>query len=485
MPLKQIQKCPTGIAGLDEMTGGGLPKGRTTLICGGPGSGKTMISMMFLANGALAHGEPGVFMCFEERLDDLEQNFASLGLDVGDLAARKLLIVDHIRLERAEIQETGDYDLEGLFVRLGYAINSIGAKRVVIDTIEALFANLTNEAALRAELRRLFEWLKDKGVTSIVTGERGAEHLTRYGLEEYVSDCVITLDNRVVNQLSTRRLRIVKYRGSAHGPNEYPFLIDAAGISVLPVSSAGLDYSASSERISSGITSLDAMLDGKGYYKGSSVLVSGSAGTGKSSIAAHFAEAGCARGEKVLYLALEESAPQIIRNMKSIGVDLGRWREKGNLRFLAARPSLYGLEMHLAKILAEIADFSPTMAVIDPISSLVSIGSGHEVHEMLLRLVDILKGHGISAVFTSLTGSGLRSGETDASVSSLMDTWIFLRRVDAAGESHRVLSVVKSRGMAHSNRLSGFVLSDKGVSLLDAPISQSIAERVEKSPRSL
>ncbi len=450
------------------MTRGGLPKGRPTLVCGGPGSGKTLLAMTFLVNGAIAHGEPGVFMSFEERTEDLRLNFASLGFDIDDLARRKLLVIDHVRLERAEIEESGEYDLEGIFVRLGYAIDTIGAKRVVIDTVEALFAGLSNEATLRAELRRLFAWLKDRGVTAIITGERGANYLTRYGLEEYVSDCVIVLDNRVVDQRATRRLRIVKYRGSAHGADECPFLLDNSGISVLPISSAGLNHQASRERVSSGVASLDAMLEGKGYFVGSSILVSGSAGAGKSCLAAHFAAAGCARGEKVLYVALEESPPQIIRNMASIGIDLAQWAQAGGLNFHAARPSLCGLEAHLATVMREVDRFRPRLAIIDPISSLMSIGSGLEVHAMLLRLVDLLKSRQVTSLFTDLIAANLRLSEAEASVSSLMDTWISLRRVETEDATKRVLSVVKSRGMGHSDRLREFAIKNTGVVLSEA-----------------
>lgn len=468
MDRMPLPKCPTGVAGLDEMTRGGLPKGRPTLVCGGPGSGKTLFAMTFLVNGAIAHGEPGVFMSFEERVGDLRLNFGSLGFDIDDLARRKLLAIDHVRLERAEIEESGDYDLEGIFVRLGYAIDTIGAKRVVIDTVEALFAGLSNEATLRAELRRLFAWLKDRGVTAIITGERGASYLTRYGLEEYVSDCVIVLDNRVVDQLATRRLRIVKYRGSAHGADECPFLLDDSGISVLPISSAGLNHQASRERVSSGVASLDAMLEGKGYFAGSSILVSGGAGAGKSCLAAHFAAAGCARGEKALYVALEESPSQIIRNMASVGIDLAHWAQAGLLSFHAARPSLCGLEAHLATVMREVDRFHPKLAIIDPMSSFTSIGSGLEVHAMLLRLVDLLKSRQVTSLFTDLIAANLHSGEAEASVSSLMDTWISLRRVEEENATKRVLSIVKSRGMGHSDRLREFTIKNTGVVLSEA-----------------
>jgi circadian clock protein KaiC len=342
--LRGIEKCPTGIRGLDEITNGGLPRGRPTLICGGAGSGKTLLAMEFIVRGIQDYGEPGIFVAFEETAEELTQNVATLGFDLDALVRHKQLAVDHVRVERSEIEETGEYDLEGLFIRLGTMIDQIGAKRIAIDTVEVLFAGLRNEAILRAELRRLLRWLKDKGVTTIVTAEQGQNTLTRHGLEEYVSDCVVFLDHRIINQVGTRRLRIVKYRGSAHGTNEYPTMIDTHGLSVLPISSLGLDYGASTDRVSTGVERLDAMLAGRGYYRGSSVLVSGTAGTGKTSLAAAFIEAACRRGEHCLYLALEEAPAQIVRNMGSIGFDLGRWVDKGLLRFHGVRSTLYGLE---------------------------------------------------------------------------------------------------------------------------------------------
>ena len=460
-----IAKAPTGIAGLDELTFGGLPAGRPTLVCGGAGCGKTLVAATFLVKGAVEYGEPGVFMTFEENVSDLVENVASLGYDLQSLIAQKKISIDYVYLERSEIEETGEYDLEGLFIRLGHAIASIGAKRVVLDTIETLFGGLSNAAVLRAELRRLFNWLKDRGVTAIVTGERGEGQLTRHGLEEYVSDCVILLDHRVENQLSTRRLRVVKYRGSAHGTNEYPFLIDDQGISVMPITSAGLDHVVSEERISSGIPGLDEMMGGEGFYRGTSILVSGMAGSGKTSAATHFVDAACRRGERCLYFAFEESPAQIVRNMASIGFDLGLWVERGLLRFSASRPSLFGLEMHLARMHREIAEFSPSVVVIDPISSLMQAGIQSDVHAMLLRLLDYLKAQQITMLFTNLTHGMVEMGVTDAAVSSLMDSWLLLLNSEASGEYNRQLYLLKSRGMAHSNQVREFVLSDGGVEL--------------------
>ncbi|MDO8413527.1 MAG: circadian clock protein KaiC, partial [Gallionellaceae bacterium] len=429
-----LPKAPTGIQGLDEITGGGLPKGRPTLVCGSAGCGKTLLAMEFLVRGATEFNEPGVFMAFEETAKDLTQNVASLGFDLNDLIARKKMVLDFVYIERSEIEETGEYDLEGLFIRLGLAIDSIGAKRVVLDTIESLFAGLPNPLILRAELRRLFRWLKDKGVTAVITGERGDETLTRQGLEEYVSDCVIVLDHRVTDQASSRRLRVVKYRGSTHGTNEYPFLIDEDGISVLPVTSLGLQHSVSTERIPTGVARLDAMLGGVGYYRGSSVLISGTAGTGKSSLAAHFVNAACRRGERALYFAFEESPSQIIRNMRSIGLDLAPWVKKGLLVFQATRPSFAGLEMQLTMMHKTINTFKPQVVVVDPLSGFIIGGNEVEVKSMLMRLADFLKTNQITTLFTSLTSGDSRSGITDVAISALIDTWLILRDIEIGGE---------------------------------------------------
>jgi circadian clock protein KaiC len=467
-----IAKAPTGIAGLDDLTFGGLPAGRPTLVCGGAGCGKTLLAATFLVKGAVEYGEPGVLMSFEENVAELVKNVASLGYDLERLAAEKKIAIDHVRVERSEIEETGEYDLEGLFIRLGYAIASIGAKRVALDTVESLFGGLSNEAVLRAELRRLFTWLKEQGVSAIVTGERGDGELTRHGLEEYISDCVILLDHRVEGQLSTRRLRVMKYRGSAHGTNEYPFLIDEQGISVMPVTSVRLDHAVSDERVSTGIRELDQMLGGQGFYRGSSILVSGTSGAGKSSVASHFIDAACRRGERCLYFAFEESPAQIVRNMRSIGFALDQWVERGLLRFSASRPSLFGLEMHLARMHRGIAAFAPNVVVVDPISSLLEDGPEREVRAMLLRLIDYLKAEGITAMFTNLTQGMIETGKTDASVSSLMDSWLLLLSREVSGEYNRQLYLLKSRGMAHSNQVREFILSDQGVELRPAHFGQ-------------
>jgi circadian clock protein KaiC len=465
-PLPALPKARTGIKGLDDVTFGGLPAGRPTLICGGPGCGKTLIATSFLVNGATLFNEPGVFMSFEESSADLIQNVASLGCDLASLIAEKKIAVDFVRVERSEIEESGEYDLEGLFVRLGHAIKSIGAKRVVLDTLEVLFAGLGDTQILRSELRRLFGWLKEKQVSAIITAERGSGALTRFGLEEYVSDCVMLLDNRVDEQITTRRLRIVKYRGSAHGTNEYPFLIDQRGISVLPVTSAGLAHAAADAVISTGIPGLNQMLGVGGFYSGTSILVSGTAGTGKTSLASHFVESVCARGERCLYFAFEESPAQIVRNMRSIGLDLQPRVDSGLLKFEAARPSLFGLEMHLARMYREIEEFSPAAVVLDPISALR--GDGGDVHSMLLRIIDLLKSREITAFLTNLLSADAGTDHADAGVSSLMDTWISLVQLVSNGERNRGLYVLKSRGMNHSNQIREYQLTSHGVKLVDA-----------------
>ena len=462
-----LPKSPTSIQGLDEITGGGLPKGRPTLVCGGAGCGKTLFAMEFLVRGALVHNEPGVFVSFEETEEELSANVASLGFDLADLKNRKKIWLKHIHVERGEIEESGEYDLEGLFIRIHQAIESIHAKRVVLDTIESLFSALPNPRILRVELRRLFTWLKKKGVTTIITAERGDASLTRQGLEEYVSDCVILLDHRVNDQSSIRRLRIVKYRGSTHGTNEYPFLIDEDGFSVLPVTSLGLNYASSHERISSGVPRLDTMLSGKGYFRGSTILVSGTAGTGKTSLAAKFVESACKRGERALYFTFEESESQLIRNMLSIGIDLEPWVKKGLLEFHATRPTLYGLETHLTTSIKSVNNFRPDIVVLDPINAFVVGENQTEVKSLLLRLVDFLKMKKVTAFFTSLSSASENIEVTDVYISSLIDTWLLLRDIEIGGERNRGLYVLKSRGMSHSNQIREFKLTDHGIELLD------------------
>jgi len=477
---RTVSKAPTGIPGLDHITAGGLPRGRATLLVGGPGSGKTVLGMEILLRGITEYGEPGVAMLFEESAEEVRADLASLGHDLASLEAAGHLVIDEVQVERREIEETGEYDLEGLFIRLDYAINRVKAKRVYLDTIEVLFSGLKNPAIVRAELRRLFRWLKSKKITAMVSAEAGVDTFTRYGLEEYVADCVIVLDHRVDEQVSTRRIRVVKYRGSAHGTNEFPFLLDENGLSVLPITSAGLSHQASKERVSSGIAELDAMLGGKGFYRGSSVLITGTAGTGKSSLAARFAEAACERGEKALYFAFEESPSQILRNMASVNIQLEPWLKKGSLHIRASRPTATGLENHLAGMQREIRELSPDVVVVDPITNLINVGHVTSVKSMLTRLIDMLKSEQITAVFTNLT-FGDHIEETTTGISSLMDSWILLRDVQAGAGRTRVIYVLKSRGMAHSNEVRELRLSDEGIDILGVPGEAVILSTARRS----
>lgn len=465
-----LEKALTGINGFDAVTHGGLPRARTTLVAGAAGCGKTLFATQFLVRGALRYDEPGVLVSFEETPEDLAENVASLGVDLPRLAADGLLAMDHVRVERSEFQESGAYDLEGLFIRLGHAIDRVGAKRVALDTIETLFGGLSDQALLRAELRRLFRWLKQRGVTTVVTAERGDGVLTRHGLEEYISDCVISLDHRVRDDVSTRRMRIVKYRGSLHGTNEYPFLIDEDGISVLPVTTLGLDHKVSGQRVSTGVPRLDKMLGGDGVFRGSTVLVSGTPGSGKTSLAAHFADAAAARGERCLYFSFEESPDQIKRNMASIGLNLSKWEKKGLLQFSSVRPRSFGIETHLAYMHKLIERFQPASVVVDPMTSLVDAGGAAEAHTLALRLVDMLKSRAITALMTSISGEADAFQPTSVQISSIVDTWILLRAVEQNGERNRALYIIKSRGTAHSNQVREFVLTDKGVQLTDVDV---------------
>jgi circadian clock protein KaiC len=492
-PVGGISKCPTGIVGLDQITNGGLPRGRPALICGGAGCGKTLLALEFIVRGAIQFDEPGVFVSFEEMSDELADNVRSLGFDLNDLVKRKKLAMDYVRLERSEIEESGDYDLEGLFVRLNHAIDSVKAKRVVLDTIESLFSGLSDTAILRAELRRLFRWLKDKGVTAVITAEKGEGTLTRHGIEEYVSDCVIDLDHRIHDQLSTRRLRVVKYRGSAHGTNEYPFIIDERGISVLPVTSVGLEHAATTARISSGVERLDTMLSGRGFFRGSSILASGTAGTGKTSLACSFARSTCQNGERCLYFAFEESPAQIMRNVRSVGIDLEPFVAGGLLRFHASRPSLYGLETHLAVMHKQIEAFKPSVVIIDPVTNMMTAGLARDARSVLLRLIDYLKGLQITVFMNSLTHDGNAIEQSEVEISSLIDTWLFVRDIELGGERNRGMYILKSRGMAHSNQIREFVLGRQGVELVDvylgpagvltgsARIAQAAKERAQET----
>jgi circadian clock protein KaiC len=473
LPVSGLPKCPTGIHGLDEITFGGLPRGRPTLVCGGAGCGKTLLGVEFLVRGVTEFDEPGVCLTFEETAEELTSNVASLGFDIAALVARKKLAIDHVYLERSLIEEAGEYDLEALFVRLGHAVDSIGAKRVLLDSFEALFAGLENESILRSELRRLFRWLKERQLTVVITAERGQGTLTRHGLEEYISDCVILLDQQLTETVLTRRLRVVKYRGSTHGTNEYPFLIENDGLSVLPLTSIDLKHAASNERVSTGVPALDAMLGGKGYFRGSSILVSGTAGTGKTSLAAHFVDAACSRGERCVFFSFEESANQIIRNMRSVGIDLGRWVDKGLLHFQAARPSTFGLEMHLVKVHRLIKEIDPSIVVVDPVTGLLHSGTASEARSMLLRLVDFLKEQQITALMTTLTGGSDAQEQTEVDISSLVDTWLLLRDIESGGERNRGLYILKARGIAHSNQIREFLLTDHGAQLQEVYLGEA------------
>ncbi len=465
--LSVLQKVQTGISGFDEITFGGLPQGRPTLVIGGAGAGKTLFAAEFLFKGATMFNEPGVFMAFEETAEDLAKNVKSLGFNLKKLVQQKKIYMDYVRVERSEIEETGEYDLSGLFLRIDYAIKNIGAKRVVLDTIESLFSGLNNTAILRAELRRLFMWLKEKGVTVIITGERGDNTLTKQGLEEYVSDCVILLDHRITEQVSTRRIRIVKYRGSSHGTNEYPFLINEDGITIIPVTSLKLDHKVSKERITSGIPRLDKMLDGKGFFKGSSVLITGTAGTGKTSIAASVAVAAVSRNERVLYFAFEESPDQIIRNMQSIGINFEPYIRKSLLQIHSSRPTIYGLEMHLASMYTQIRDFKPDVVIIDPITNLIASGTLYEVKSMVTRMTDYLKVNQITAIFTALTKGKEPLESTDIGISSQIDTWILLKDKEKNSQRIKQIYLLKSRGMAHSNQVREYLITDKGIDILE------------------
>ena len=476
-----LQKCPTGIKGFDEITEGGLPKNRTTLLCGGPGSGKTLLGIDFLVKGANGYDEPGVFLSFEETKDELYTDVASLNLNLRELVSKKKIQIEHVLLERKDVEEN-DFNLEGLLVRLEHAIDSIGAKRVVIDSIESPFAGITDTGILRLEIKRLFRWLKEKQVTAIVTGEPGPSFYTRHGLEEYISDCIILLDNRVKEQIAIRRIRVIKYRGSRHGTNEYPFVIDNHGLSVIPITSAGLDQPGTSKKVSTGIPSLDKLFWGKpGYTRGSTVLASGTAGTGKTSLTAAFAIDSCKRGERCLFYSYEESSGQLIQNMSSIGIHLEPWVKQGLLKIVAVRPSFFGLEMHLLDLYKLVSSFKPKTVIIDPLTSLIGEGDEREIRSMITRMIDLLKSKIITTFFTSLVSS---SADNDTSgeigVSSLIDTWIVVRELeeDAGRKRTRGLFIVKSRGTGHSSDVHKLILSDEGISLvtMDANANQQVTK---------
>jgi circadian clock protein KaiC len=483
---KHLEKCLTGIKGLDEVTEGGFPKNKTTLVSGGAGSGKTLLGIDFLIKGASDFNEPGVFMSFEETAEDLYQDVASLSLDLSGLVSRKKIHIEHVILDRKDIREA-DFNLEGVLVRLEHAIDSIGAKRVVLDSIESPFAGIADAGILRIEIKRLFKWLKDKHVTAIVTGEPMHGSYTRHGLEEFVSDCIILLDDRVKEQIAIRRLRVIKYRGSNHGTNEYPFVIDKLGLSVIPITSAGLDQPGTSKKVSTGIPSLDKMFKGSkpGYTLGSTVLVSGTAGTGKTSLAAAFALASCQRGERCLFLSYEESSGQLIQNMSSIGIDFAPWVKKGLLKIVSVRPSFFGLEMHLLDLYRLVDTFKPKAVVIDPLTSLIGEGDEREIRSMITRMIDLLKSRTITTFFTSLVSSSAKNDTSgEIGVSSLIDTWIVVRELEEEVGKRRIrgLFIVKSRGTGHESDVYKLILSDFGISLvpMDPSINVSHKSPIDK-----
>ena len=467
---RQLPKALTGIEGLDIITNGGLPKGRATLICGGTGTGKTLLAMEFLLRGAMQYNEPGVFMAFEESTNDLITNVVSIGFDLDGLIASKKIVVDFVYIDQYEIVEAGEYNLDALFIRLGAAIDSIGAKRVVLDTIESLFSNLPNPAVLRAELRRLFRWLKEKGVTAVITGEGGTDTLSRHGIEEYVSDCVINVTVSIEERVASRRLRIVKYRGSSHGSNDYPFVIDGDGISLIPVTSARLEHKVSYTRVSSGIQRLDAMLGGNGFFEDSVIMISGSPGTGKTTFLAHFADAACRRNERVVYFSFEESSDQIIRNMRSVGLNLDHWVKKGLLVMECRRITQYGLDMHLLLAQKLIAEYTPKVVIMDPVTSFDDIANTSDVKRIVMKFVDLMKSLGITIVFGSLTPSEVQSDSSSVNISSIIDSWILLRDLESNGERSRAIYVLKSRGMSHSNQVREFLMTDHGIEICDVYI---------------
>jgi circadian clock protein KaiC len=460
----QLPKSPTGIDGFDEITGGGLPTGRPSLVCGPPGTGKSIFAMQFLVNGVTRYGEPGVFLTFEESREELVANVRSFGFGVDRLEREGRLLVDALPLEPQTV-ETGEFDLEALIVRLAWAVDQVGAKRVAVDNVEALFTAFSRPALVRAEVRRLFRWLKDHELTAVITGERGEDMVTRHGMQEYLSDCVVVLDHRIVQDVATRRMRVLKYRGAMHGRNEYPFLIGADGLEVLPITSIGLRQPVSSDRISTGVVGLDEMLGGEGVFRGSGVLISGTSGTGKTTIASCFADAACRRGEVVLYFSFEESQAEIERNLASVGLDMAHWVERGLLHFHCERPTTRGLEDHLALMQQLTRELAPTLVVIDPVSSLARGASPFDVSSMLLRQIYYLKATGITAVMTVLNEeTGLQ--QPIQSISSLVDTWLHVDIMESFEERNRGLYVRKARGMAHSNQIREFLLSDQGVSLV-------------------
>jgi len=464
---KTIPKTATGIPGLDQILNGGLPKGRVTLVVGNSGTGKTLLGIEFLVNGIRQHDENAILVTFEESASKVTENVSSLGFDLNNLQDDGKLTVMAFKVDLPE-KNRGYFDFSPLLVLLEEAIVCIGAKRVVLDTIELLFGAYSDQTTARIELVKLMRWLEDRGVTAIITGESGNNALTRFGIEEYVSDCVIVLDHRVREEISTRLLRVMKYRGSVHGTNEYPFLIAKNGFIVLPVSSLSLDYAVSRERVSVGVPELDEMLSG-GPYRGSTTLVTGVSGTGKTSVAMSMVNAACARGERSLVLLYEESAFQLERDMGSIGINLKRWTDSGMLKIWASRPLEYGLENHLAIFINMLESFKPAIVAIDGLTAFSRGGFDPDVFIFITRKIGILKARGITTVLTTLK-KDVEDESSSLHISSLTDTGILLRNIEKNGERNRLLAVTKSRGTAHSNQLREFTLSSDGIRLVDVYI---------------
>ncbi|WP_240236172.1 circadian clock protein KaiC [Nocardioides sp. CFH 31398] len=460
-----LEKAATGIEGFDDITFGGLPRARATIVTGAAGSGKSMFGVEFLAQGARAYGEPGVLLSFEETADELVANAASIGVDLRAMADEGTLVVDSAAGDLDDLVQSGAFDLEGLLLRLAAAIDAVGARRVVLDTVETLFSTLPDETTVRREFARLLRWLKERDLTVVVTAERGQQgRLTRHGIEEYVSDCVVVLDHRVEDEVATRRMRVAKYRGSPHGTNEFPFLISGRGLVVMPLHHDELTE-VSEERVSLGIPELDTMVGG-GVFRGSTIMISGSAGTGKTSIAACAADAACRRGEKALFLSFEEPSGQVVRNMRSIGLDLQHWIDKGLLVVQHMRPAITGLEAHLASLHMILDEHPAEVVVLDAVASLSRGVASYASASAVARDIAMLRLRGATTVLTALAGTH-DDPHTDVSASSLVDAWLLVRNVENDGERNRLLMTIKNRGSFHSNQVREFLLTDDGPRLVD------------------
>ena len=476
LSITKLPKSLTGIQGLDDITYGGIPQNRPTLLVGSIGTGKTIFAMEYIINGITMFNEPGVFMTFEEQTDELQINVTSMGYNLSKLIADNKIYLEHLHIDHREIQATGKYDIEGLFIRIEMAIEKVKAKRIVLDALDTLFIGLDSQI-LRSEIKRLFFWLKEKKVTAIITSEVGDIFLTRLGFEEVVADCVIELNNRLNNQISTRRLRIVKYRGSYHSTNEYPFMIDHKGITIFPIISEAPQIIVSNERISSGIKQIDEMLDGRGFYVGSSILVSGSAGTGKSSIAASFIKDVCEKKGTALYCAFEEAPNQIKRNMASIGIFLEPYEKSGNLHFYYSRPTLQTLELHFIAIKKLIKQINPSVVILDPITNLMIENINSDIRTMLTRFVDYLKMEQITVLLTAtLTVSSLELIQSNEGISSMVDTCIMIQEKNIIDSRRRTLYIMKSRGICNSKKEVEFIITSEGISIAPLDMAMLIKE---------